>query len=88
MAEVLIGKPIFPGNSTLNQLEKIISFTGNPSKKEIDSLESEVAETMIKSVNSVRKQPIKEWFKSGTSADAIDLVIKMLEFNPNNRPSI
>jgi len=32
MGEVLNGKPMFPGNSTLNQLEKIVSFTGNPSK--------------------------------------------------------
>jgi mitogen-activated protein kinase 15 len=32
---MLIGKPIFTGNSTLNQLEKIISFTGKPSKEDI-----------------------------------------------------
>lgn len=32
LGEVLLGKPMFPGNSTLNQLERIISFTGNPSK--------------------------------------------------------
>jgi mitogen-activated protein kinase 15 len=30
LAEILIGKPIFPGNSTLNQLERILSFTGKP----------------------------------------------------------
>jgi mitogen-activated protein kinase 15 len=30
LAEIFIGKPIFPGNSTLNQLERILSFTGKP----------------------------------------------------------
>ena len=35
LAEVLIGKPVFPGSSTLNQIEKIISFTGKPTKFEI-----------------------------------------------------
>jgi mitogen-activated protein kinase 15 len=32
VAELMIGEPIFPGNSTLNQLEKIVEFTGMPSK--------------------------------------------------------
>lgn len=47
LAEILIGKPIFPGTSTLNQLEKILSFTGKPSKQEVESLNAETAETMI-----------------------------------------
>jgi len=28
VAELLTGKPIFAGNSTLNQFEKILEFTG------------------------------------------------------------
>ena len=43
----MIGKPIFPGSSTLNQIERIISFTGKPSKQEIDSLNADNAATMI-----------------------------------------
>lgn len=31
---------MFPGNSTLNQLERIISFSGSPSKEDIQSLNS------------------------------------------------
>lgn len=30
LAEMLVGKPVFPGSSTLNQLEKILTFTGRP----------------------------------------------------------
>jgi mitogen-activated protein kinase 15 len=40
LSEMLIFKPIFPGNSTLNQLERILSFTGRPSKEDVNSLES------------------------------------------------
>ena len=40
---------------------------------------------MIKSVNVTKARPIKEWFKSDTSMEAIDLVVKMLEFNPDKR---
>jgi mitogen-activated protein kinase 15 len=85
LVEILIGKPFFPGNSTLNQLERILAFTGHPTQKDINSLEADCAETMIKSVNVSKVRPIKEWFKSDTSMDAIDLVKKMLEFNPDKR---
>ena len=78
---------MFPGNSTLNQLERIISFTGNPSKEDISSLNSEVAISMIGSINQFRVKDIKDWFKSDTPPDAINLICKMLEFNPNKRPT-
>jgi mitogen-activated protein kinase 15 len=35
LAELIIGKPIFPGNSTLNQLERIISFVGKPTRGDV-----------------------------------------------------
>ncbi len=38
IAELLIGKPIFPGNTTLDQLDLIVEFSGIPSKETIDSL--------------------------------------------------
>jgi len=31
LAELLKGKPIFPGTSTLNQLDRIMVLTGRPS---------------------------------------------------------
>ena len=43
IAELLMNKPIFPGESTINQMEKIAEFTGIPSQENINSLGSEVA---------------------------------------------
>ncbi len=40
LAEILTGKPFFPGNSTLNQLERVLAFIGQPSMQDINSLES------------------------------------------------
>lgn len=54
---------MFPGNSTLNQLERIISFTGNPSKEDVLSLNSEVAVSMIGSLNQLKVKNAKDWFK-------------------------
>ena len=33
IGEIMKGKPLFPGNSTLNQLEKILAWTGPPTSK-------------------------------------------------------
>lgn len=38
MAELLRGKPLFAGNSTLNQLEKVLSWTGTPSAADVQAL--------------------------------------------------
>jgi mitogen-activated protein kinase 15 len=59
LAELLLGKPIFPGNSTLNQLERILSFTGKPKREDIDSLNTEVAHTMIDSITMHKVKPIR-----------------------------
>lgn len=55
---------MFPGNSTLNQLERVISFTGNPSKEDILSLNSETAVTMITSINQFKVKSNRDWFKA------------------------
>ena len=41
---------------------------------------------MIEQVSHTRQKPLNEWFKTGTPHDAIELVVKMLQFNPKKRP--
>jgi hypothetical protein len=36
LGELLNGKPIFPGSSTMNQLDRIMEFTGRPSHVSMD----------------------------------------------------
>lgn len=85
LSEMLIFKPIFPGNSTLNQLERILGFTGRPSKEDINSLESELAVTMIDSIKNMKTKPIKDWFNNTVPEEAVDLVTRLLDFNPSKR---
>lgn len=59
LAEMLLLKPIFPGNSTLNQLERILTFTGKPSTEDVVSLDSELATAMIDSIKSVKFKSIR-----------------------------
>lgn len=38
LAELLLGKPFFPGTSTLNQLDRIMEVTGRPSSDDIEAI--------------------------------------------------
>jgi serine/threonine protein kinase len=42
----------------------------------------------MESINQIKTIPIKEWFKSDTPPEALDLLQKMLQFNPQKRLTI
>lgn len=50
VAEILTGKPLFNGSSTLNQFEKILEFSGTVSKGDLESLDSPVAEQLMSQI--------------------------------------
>ena len=43
MAELYTGKSLFPGKSTINQIEKIIEVMGKPTSQDINSWQSSMA---------------------------------------------
>ena len=47
LAELLGGRPVFPGTSTMNQLDRILEITGKPSKEDVDAIQSDFAATML-----------------------------------------
>jgi mitogen-activated protein kinase 15 len=47
IGELVLDKPVFPGQSTLNQLERIVSVTGRPTKEDIEAMNSNYAEQMF-----------------------------------------
>jgi mitogen-activated protein kinase 15 len=88
MGEMLSDRPIFPGSSTMNQLEKIIGLTGTPSADDVESIKSPFAVTMLESIgnSTVKRTTINEMFPKATP-EAIDLMSKCLQFNPSKRCS-
>ena len=83
-AELLLGKPVFPGTSTFNQLDRIIEVTGRPSEKFIESIQSPKASFMLKSLPPSKKKRLRDMFPTA-SDDAIDLLRNLLQFNPDKR---
>lgn len=86
VGELLSGKPMFPGTSTMNQLERIIAVTGPPTAEDIAAINSPFADTMLENLGHVKTRVWEEMFPRAPP-DAVDLMKKLLAFNPNKRPS-
>lgn len=84
LGEMLTGKPIFPGNSTMNQLDRILEVTGRPSAEDVASVKSPFAATMLESLPDTRPRALSEMFPTA-SAEALDLLRLCLQFNPDKR---
>lgn len=52
LGEILGAQPMFPGKSTMNQLEKIIEVTGRPTKSDIASVNSKFTQTMLDTLST------------------------------------
>jgi mitogen-activated protein kinase 15 len=84
LGELIGGKPMFPGTSTLNQLERVMEVSGRPTG-DLAAI-SPHAETMIGNIPVAKQKPLKELYPQA-SKDAIDLMEKTLHFNPEKRLS-
>eukprot|EP00933_Yihiella_yeosuensis_P062535 TRINITY_DN65509_c0_g1_i1.p1 TRINITY_DN65509_c0_g1~~TRINITY_DN65509_c0_g1_i1.p1 ORF type:complete len:484 (+),score=114.60 TRINITY_DN65509_c0_g1_i1:103-1554(+) len=86
LGELLSGKPIFPGTSTMNQLDRIMEVTGRPTPDDVDAIKSPFAATMLESLPMSRPKPLNEMF-SNASLEALDMLRGCLMFNPQKRIS-
>lgn len=82
MAELMLGRPLFPGESGVDQLVEIIKVLGTPSKEEIRAMNQNYTEFKFP---QIKANPWSKVIRSRSSPDAIDLVSKMLHYNPKKR---
>jgi len=85
LAELLLGKPVFPGESTMNQLEKIVEVCGNPTEEDKKSVASKFVDSMMGSVTTSSIKGFSQF--ENFDEDAKDLLKKLLVFNPTRRLS-
>lgn len=77
LAELLHGKPVFPGTSTLNQIDRVMEVTGRPDPEDIKAINSSLASTMLESLPPTKKKPLRDMFPTA-SEDALDLIKNLL----------
>ena len=96
-AELLIGKPIFPGKTVIDEIQKIFEIIGSPNSEEIKRFkflesnnDNKFFDNLIPSINYDNKlrEFINEKMKNEIDDDTYDLLSQMLKFNSEERISI
>ncbi|KAF0711938.1 Aste57867_4960 [Aphanomyces stellatus] len=80
--ELLLGSPLFPGESGVDQLVEIIKVLGTPKREEIQAMNPNYTEFQFP---QIKAHPWSKVFRSRTPPEAIDLITKMLEYDPSKR---
>lgn len=88
IGELYLGKAIFPGLSTINQLTRIMEYTGRPSTEDVEVIKSSFAPTMLETMSETEVRSWEDMFPLGAPDDCLDLLSKSLAFNPNKRIDI
>jgi len=87
LAELHGREPLFPGDDYISQLELIFSILGSPSEEDLKFITNPRAVSWIQRLKKFPKIPFSRVY-SGVNPMAIDLLEKMLVFNPKKRISV
>lgn len=87
LAELLGRKPLFPGEHYLDQVQRIISVLGTPTSEDLEFITNTQAREFVMKISKHSKKKWDNLFP-GASPLALDLLSKMLVFNPNKRITI
>jgi len=82
LAELLLGQPIFPGDSGVDQLVEIIKVLGTPTRDQIREMNKNYTEFKFP---QIKAHPWQKVFRTRVMPEAIDLVSKLLEYTPTAR---
>jgi glycogen synthase kinase 3 beta len=84
LAELLLGQPIFPGDSGVDQLVEIIKVLGTPTREQIREMNPNYTEFKFP---QIKAHPWSKVFRPRTPQEAIALVSMLLEYTPSRRVS-
>jgi glycogen synthase kinase 3 beta len=81
MAELMLGQPLFPGESGIDQLVEIIKVLGTPTREQIRTMNPNYMEHKFP---QIKPHPFNKVFRKA-DANAIDLIARLLEYTPTER---
>eukprot|EP01113_Clastostelium_recurvatum_P008787 TRINITY_DN1417_c0_g1_i2.p1 TRINITY_DN1417_c0_g1~~TRINITY_DN1417_c0_g1_i2.p1 ORF type:complete len:497 (+),score=124.66 TRINITY_DN1417_c0_g1_i2:1800-3290(+) len=83
LAELLLGQPLFPGDSGVDQLVEIIKVLGTPTREQIQSMNQNYTSFKFP---DIKAHPWSKVFRSRPiTPEAIDLITKVLQYTPTSR---
>ncbi|KAK3378020.1 kinase-like domain-containing protein [Podospora didyma] len=83
MAELMLGQPLFPGESGIDQLVEIIKVLGTPTREQIRTMNPNYMEHKFP---QIKPHPFNKVFRKADST-AIELIAQLLEYTPKKRLS-
>ncbi|KAI8528621.1 hypothetical protein RHMOL_Rhmol12G0162000 [Rhododendron molle] len=85
-AEMLTGKPLFPGKNVVHQLDLMTDLLGTPPPESIARIRNEKARRYL---SSMRRKPAVPFVQKFPNVDplALRLLERLLAFDPKDRPS-
>ncbi|KAI0978919.1 hypothetical protein GJ496_002940 [Pomphorhynchus laevis] len=86
LGEMLTGKPLFPGDDYMDQLNKIMTITGSPNDEEISCITEPCAREYLQNLPFTPKRKFQDMF-TNASNEIIEVMERLLSFNPSKRPT-
>ncbi|GAA5848127.1 hypothetical protein JCM9279_007465 [Rhodotorula babjevae] len=87
LAEMLNGKPLFPGRDYHHQLTLILGVLGTPSLDDFYAIGSQRSRDYLRALPFQKKKPFQTLYPNANPL-AIDLLERCLTFNPKKRMSV
>jgi len=87
LAEMILNRPLFPGRHYLDQLNLILDVVGTPPQDQIAWIANERARNYVESLQRRAGRNFAELFPNA-SADCLDLLKRLLDFNPHTRITV
>ena len=84
LAELLLGQPLFPGESSVDQMVEIIKVIGTPNHSDMEAMKKNYADFKFPAIRPI---PWNRVFRSHTPPEAIELLSQMLRYHPGQRIS-
>ncbi|XXG83974.1 hypothetical protein AAC387_Pa10g1603 [Persea americana] len=85
-AEMLTGKPLFPGKNVVHQLDLMTDLLGTPSQESVARIRNEKARRYLSSMRRKSPVPLSQKFPNADPL-ALRLLERLLAFDPKDRPS-
>ncbi|SOV75889.1 glycogen synthase kinase 3 [Plasmodium reichenowi] len=82
IAEMILGYPIFSGQSSVDQLVRIIQVLGTPTEDQLKEMNPNYADIKFPDVKS---KDLRKVFPKGTPDEAINLITQFLKYEPLKR---
>jgi mitogen-activated protein kinase 1/3 len=86
--EMLLLQPIFPGNDYIHQLKLIVKLLGRPRKADLWFVSNQNAMNFMLQLPDYKSQNFQIKFPKVEDDDALNLLARMLVFNPKGRISL